>query len=110
MRFPPRSSLLETDVCKAPDYKRAVGLPLFIGLGNIGGIVSSNLYPSSDAPRYRMGLSSEFCCQRVSTSDTLTCSSLLGLHSPSLGVRGRAVVFVHSSGQAKRKIAGRGQD
>jgi MFS family permease len=43
----------------APDYKRAVGLPLFIGLGNIGGIVSSNLYPTSDAPRYRMGLSSK---------------------------------------------------
>lgn len=42
----------------APDYKRAVGLPIFIGLGNIGGIVSSNLYPASDAPRYRMGLSS----------------------------------------------------
>jgi hypothetical protein len=43
----------------APDYKRSVGLPLFIGLGNIGGIISSNLYPASDAPRYRMGLSSE---------------------------------------------------
>ena len=44
----------------APDYKRAVGLPLFIGLGNIGGIVSYNIYPGSDAPRYRMGLASKY--------------------------------------------------
>lgn len=53
----------------APDYKRAVGLPIFIGLGNVGGIVSSNLHPASDAPRYRMGLSSKFsaCCPDLIT-------------------------------------------
>lgn len=39
----------------APDYKRSVGVPLFICLGNISGIVSSNIYPSTDAPRYVMG-------------------------------------------------------
>ncbi|RDW91671.1 MFS general substrate transporter-45 [Coleophoma crateriformis] len=39
----------------APDYKRSVGVPLFICLGNISGIVSSNIYPSSDSPRYIMG-------------------------------------------------------
>lgn len=39
----------------APDYKRSVGVPLFICLGNISGIVSSNIYPSTQAPRYTMG-------------------------------------------------------
>jgi hypothetical protein len=39
----------------APDYKRSVGVPLFICLGNISGIVSSNIYPASDSPRYLMG-------------------------------------------------------
>jgi hypothetical protein len=39
----------------APDYKRSVGVPLFICLGNISGIVSSNIYPASDSPRYIMG-------------------------------------------------------
>lgn len=39
----------------APDYKRSVGVPLFICLGNISGIASSNIYPSTDAPRYLTG-------------------------------------------------------
>jgi len=39
----------------APDYKRSVGVPLFICLGNISGIASSNIYPSTDAPRYLIG-------------------------------------------------------
>jgi MFS family permease len=39
----------------APDYKRSVGVPLFICLGNISGIASSNIYPSTDAPRYLVG-------------------------------------------------------
>lgn len=39
----------------APDYKRSVGVPLFICLGNISGIASSNIYPASDSPRYIMG-------------------------------------------------------
>lgn len=55
----------------APDYKRAVGLPIFIGLGNIGGIVSSNLYPASDAPRYRMGLSSTCHIVKISCTSTV---------------------------------------
>jgi MFS family permease len=39
----------------APDYKRSVGVPLFICLGNISGIAASNIYPSTDAPRYLIG-------------------------------------------------------
>jgi hypothetical protein len=38
-----------------PDHKRAVGLPLFVSLGNISGIISSQIYPSSDGPRYIVG-------------------------------------------------------
>ena len=38
-----------------PDHKRAVGLPLFLSLANIGGIPASQIYPSSDAPRYVPG-------------------------------------------------------
>ncbi|KAL1301875.1 hypothetical protein AAFC00_006057 [Neodothiora populina] len=39
----------------APDYKRSVGVPVFICLGNISGIVASNIYPSTDSPRYITG-------------------------------------------------------
>lgn len=38
-----------------PDYKRSVGLPLFESIGNLSGLVSSQLYPASDGPRYRTG-------------------------------------------------------
>lgn len=80
----------------APDYKRSVGLPLFIGLGNIGGIVSSNIYPSSDAPRYRMGLSSKVSQVCPTHRDrSLTLTSLLGLHDPRMGMRRSALVLLH---------------
>ncbi|KAF2172747.1 hypothetical protein M409DRAFT_62457 [Zasmidium cellare ATCC 36951] len=35
-----------------PDYKRSAALPLFVCLANISGIVASQIYPASDAPRY----------------------------------------------------------
>lgn len=38
-----------------PDYKRSVGIPLFASLANISGLISSQIYPSSDGPRYVMG-------------------------------------------------------
>lgn len=38
-----------------PDHKRATGIPLFTSLGNISGLVSSQIYPSSDGPRYITG-------------------------------------------------------
>ncbi|KAJ9639170.1 hypothetical protein H2204_003780 [Knufia peltigerae] len=38
-----------------PDYKRSVGIPLFASLANISGLISSQIYPSSDGPRYIMG-------------------------------------------------------
>ena len=53
----PYNSILLTWVSNnlKPDHKRAVGIPLFISLGNIGGMISSQIYPSSDGPRYIMG-------------------------------------------------------
>lgn len=38
-----------------PDHKRAVGIPLFLSLANIGGLLSSQIYPASDGPRYIPG-------------------------------------------------------
>lgn len=38
-----------------PDSKRAVALPVFYSIGNLSGLVSSNLYPTGDGPRYVMG-------------------------------------------------------
>lgn len=38
-----------------PDDKRSVALPVFYSIGNLSGLVSSNLYPTNDGPRYVMG-------------------------------------------------------
>ena len=38
-----------------PDAKRSVALPVFYSIGNLSGLVSSQLYPSGNAPRYVMG-------------------------------------------------------
>ncbi|KAL5343216.1 major facilitator superfamily domain-containing protein [Aspergillus crustosus] len=53
----PYNALLLTWVSNnlAPDYKRAVGVPLFTSLANISGAISSQIYPSWDGPRYVMG-------------------------------------------------------
>lgn len=39
----------------APDYKRSIALPLFISIANLSGIVASQIYPASGAPRYVSG-------------------------------------------------------
>ncbi|EAW13621.1 putative transmembrane transporter [Aspergillus clavatus NRRL 1] len=36
-------------------YKRAIGLAIQIGFGNIGGIIASNIFNSDSAPRYFVG-------------------------------------------------------
>ncbi|PGH09208.1 hypothetical protein AJ79_05737 [Helicocarpus griseus UAMH5409] len=38
-----------------PDHKRSVSVPLFTSLANISGLISSQIYPSSDGPRYITG-------------------------------------------------------
>ncbi|WEW58662.1 hypothetical protein PRK78_004130 [Emydomyces testavorans] len=36
-------------------YKRAVGLAIQVGIGNIGGIIASNIFVKTEAPRYFVG-------------------------------------------------------
>ncbi|KAL3702694.1 hypothetical protein TMatcc_000006 [Talaromyces marneffei ATCC 18224] len=47
----------------AGDYKRAAGMALHIGLGNMAGAMASNFYRSQDAPKYILGHALElgFC-------------------------------------------------
>lgn len=39
----------------APSSKRAVGMALLISVGNMGGIMGSNIYLAREAPKYRTG-------------------------------------------------------
>lgn len=39
----------------APDYKRSVGIPLAATIANISGILSGQIYPATDGPRYISG-------------------------------------------------------
>lgn len=39
----------------APDYKRSVALPLFASISSTSGLVSSQIYPATDRPRYVKG-------------------------------------------------------
>ena len=54
-------SLIPESVCSRPltihigVYKRGITLGIVIGWGNLNGIVSSNLYRGSDAPRFYPG-------------------------------------------------------
>ncbi|KAH8431086.1 uncharacterized protein LDX57_008747 [Aspergillus melleus] len=47
----------------AGDYKRAAGMAMHIGLGNLAGAMSSNFYRTQDAPEYVLGHALElgFC-------------------------------------------------
>ncbi|EME43912.1 hypothetical protein DOTSEDRAFT_71651 [Dothistroma septosporum NZE10] len=39
----------------APTWKRAIGMALLISVGNLGGAIGSNIYLSSQAPKYPLG-------------------------------------------------------
>jgi hypothetical protein len=43
----------------AGQYKRAAALALHIGLGNLSGVIASNIYRTQDSPRYRLGRKSQ---------------------------------------------------
>ncbi|KAL5046519.1 hypothetical protein BDW71DRAFT_214576 [Aspergillus fruticulosus] len=47
----------------AGDYKRAAGMAMHIGLGNLAGAMASNFYRAQDAPKYALGHALElgFC-------------------------------------------------
>ena len=39
----------------SPDLKRSVGLPLAASIANVSGVLSGQIYPAKDAPRYISG-------------------------------------------------------
>ncbi|KAH8647377.1 major facilitator superfamily domain-containing protein [Xylariales sp. PMI_506] len=51
--FPPMLSWLANNL--APSSKRAVGLALLISVGNMGGIMGSNIYLARETPKYPTG-------------------------------------------------------
>ncbi|KAK4501957.1 hypothetical protein PRZ48_007767 [Zasmidium cellare] len=64
----PYNAVLTTWVSNniAPDYKRSAALPLFVCLANISGIVASQIYPASDAPRYITGNATSLALESLS--------------------------------------------
>jgi MFS family permease len=51
--FPPMLSWMANNL--APSSKRAVGMALLISVGNMGGIMGSNIYLANEAPKYQTG-------------------------------------------------------
>lgn len=51
----------------APSSKRAVGMALLISVGNMGGIMGSNIYLKREKPKYRTGfaVSLTMCCLAI---------------------------------------------
>ncbi|KAF1966574.1 MFS general substrate transporter [Bimuria novae-zelandiae CBS 107.79] len=51
----------------APSSKRAVGMALLISVGNMGGIMGSNIYLDREKPKYRtgFGVSLGMCCGAI---------------------------------------------
>lgn len=60
----------------SPTWKRAVGMAMMITLGNIGGIVGSNIYYSREAPHYwsGYGTSLSFLCAAITATFVLRWS------------------------------------
>lgn len=61
----------------APDYKRSVGIPLSASLANISGTISSQIYPSSDAPRYLKGNAISLAMEAVACGGVMVVWLLL---------------------------------
>lgn len=51
----------------APSSKRAIGMALLISVGNMGGIMGSNIYLEREKPKYKtgFGVSLAMCCLSV---------------------------------------------
>jgi hypothetical protein len=51
----------------APSSKRAVGMALLISVGNMGGIMGSNIYLAREAPKYTTGFAASLamCCAAI---------------------------------------------
>jgi hypothetical protein len=61
----------------SPDYKRSVGIPIFASLANISGILSSNIYPASDSPRYIIGNAVSLSCEVLAFTGVVAIYFLL---------------------------------
>jgi MFS family permease len=57
----------------APSSKRAVGMALLISVGNMGGIMGSNIYLAREAPKYTTGfaVSLAMCCGAIAMTFVL---------------------------------------
>ncbi|CAG8513101.1 3469_t:CDS:2 [Acaulospora morrowiae] len=51
----------------AGDLKRAVGSAIMLSVGNIGGVIASQMYQSKDSPDYRIGNTIALCFLMMST-------------------------------------------
>jgi len=51
----------------APSSKRAVGMALLISVGNMGGVMGSNIYLSRESPKYTTGFAASLamCCAAI---------------------------------------------
>lgn len=64
----------------SPDHKRSVGLGVAASLANISGVLSGQIYPTTDAPRYISG---------NAISLELECVALLGVGATCLLLKWR---------------------
>lgn len=55
----------------SPTWKRAVGMAMTLSLGNLGGVVGSNIYLAREAPRYWTGYGTSLACAFVGIMSTL---------------------------------------
>ncbi|KNB10785.1 hypothetical protein FOXG_10913 [Fusarium oxysporum f. sp. lycopersici 4287] len=56
----------------SPSNKRAVGMAVFMSLGNLGGIAGSNIFLEEEKPQYRTGYG--FCLGMVLAAMVATCT------------------------------------
>lgn len=75
MSFPLLWSLLANNV--RGRYKTAIATGLQIGVGNVGGIVASLVFPAAEAPLYKRGF--KVCLALLSLAAVLMLGFVLGL-------------------------------
>lgn len=76
----------------APSWKRAVGMALLISIGNLGGAIGSNIFLSSQAPRYPLGYGLSVGFSSPSSSLKCSCKNSTDRSACQLGVNIAAIV------------------
>lgn len=54
-------------------YKRAVAISIDVIFGNIGGIISSNIFRAQDAPHYKLGRKFRSSCTEAEAQRQRVC-------------------------------------